>query len=78
MRKRCRLFKENRANVHDEERNGRLSLVTDDLKAKVNAKIRENRELTIYELYEHFPDVFRFLAHEVVSEYLHYKKLCVI
>ena len=37
-----------------EERSGRPSLVTDDLKEKVKAKIRGNRLSTIYELYEHF------------------------
>jgi hypothetical protein len=39
----CRLFKEGRTNVHDEERSGRPPLVTDDLKEKVKAKICEKQ-----------------------------------
>jgi len=40
VRKWCRLFKEGRTNVHDEEPSGRPSLVTDGLTEGVNAKIR--------------------------------------
>jgi hypothetical protein len=47
VRKWCRLFKEGTANVHDEERNGHPSLVTDDLKQTANTKIRESRRFTI-------------------------------
>jgi hypothetical protein len=66
------------ANVLDEERRTRPSLVTDDLTAEVNARIRVNRWFTISGLYEHFPGVFRFLTHEIVTKYLHYKKLYAI
>jgi hypothetical protein len=54
MTKWCQLFKEGRTNVHDEERSGRSSLVTDDMKEKVNAKIWENLRFTISELHKHF------------------------
>ena len=64
-----------RANVLDEERRTRPSLVTDDLNAKINARIRVKRRFTISGLYERFPGVFRFLTHEIVTKYLHYKKL---
>jgi hypothetical protein len=64
-----------RAYVLDEERRTRLSLVTDDLNAEVNARIRVSWRFTISGLYEHFPGVFRFLTHEIVTKYLHYKKL---
>jgi len=37
-------------NVHDEERNGRPSLLTDVLKEGVSVKIREDRPFRIYEL----------------------------
>jgi len=47
-----------RAYVLDEERRTRPSLVTDDLSAGVNARIRVNRRLTISGLYEHFARVF--------------------
>jgi hypothetical protein len=46
-RKWCRLFKEGRTNVHEERRIGRPSLVTDDIKEKVNVKILKNSRFTI-------------------------------
>ena len=36
--------------MHDEERSGCPSLVTDDMKGDVNAKIRENMRFTISKL----------------------------
>jgi hypothetical protein len=60
-----------RANVLDEERRTRPSLVADDLNAEVNSRIRVNKRFTIAGLYEHFPGVFRFLTHEIVTKYLH-------
>jgi hypothetical protein len=66
------------ANVFDEERRTRPSLITYDLNAEVNAEIRVSRRFTISGLYEHFPGVFRFLTHEIFTKYLHYKKLCAI
>ena len=50
MRKWFWLFKEGRTNVHDEERSGCPSLVTDDLKGNVNEKIREHMRFTISKL----------------------------
>ena len=50
VRKWCIRFKNGRTNVHDEERSGRPSIVTDDLLAKVDEKIRENHRFTITEL----------------------------
>ncbi|KAG8239104.1 hypothetical protein J437_LFUL011713 [Ladona fulva] len=38
-----------RDNVHDEDCSGRPSLITDDLVASVEARIRENRRFTITE-----------------------------
>jgi hypothetical protein len=54
----CRLFKESRSNVHVEKRRGRPSLVTDNLKGKVNANIREKWQFPISELHDHYSDVF--------------------
>ena len=42
----CRLFKEDRTDVHDEEKSGRPSLVKDDLKEK--AKVKTPGQQTIY------------------------------
>jgi hypothetical protein len=47
VQKWCHLFKEGRTTVPDEQ-SEHLSLVMDDLKVKVNAKICENRRFTIY------------------------------
>jgi len=68
------LFKEGRTNVHDEERNGRPSVITDDLMEKVNTTIRGNRRFTISELSLKFPQVSRSVIYDIVSEKLAYKK----
>ena len=41
------MFKNGRTNVHDEERSGRPTIVTDELVAKINEMIHENRRFTI-------------------------------
>ena len=46
--------------VHDAERSGRPSVITDALKQKVNGIIRENRYFTISEVYEQCPEVQLF------------------
>ncbi|MEL7441188.1 MAG: hypothetical protein AAGJ58_22190, partial [Pseudomonadota bacterium] len=53
VRQWCINFKHGRTNVHDEDRSGRPSLVTEELMVKINEKIRENRRFTITELSEH-------------------------
>jgi transposase len=42
VRKWCRIFNEGRTNVHDEERSGRPSLNTEDLKNQIDEQIRQN------------------------------------
>ena len=49
-----RLFKEGRTNVHDEERSGRPSVITDDLVEKVNTTIR-GKKSTVYKLCAYLP-----------------------
>ena len=41
--------------MNDEERSGRLSIITDDLLELVWERIMENRRFTITELSSHFP-----------------------
>ena len=72
VRKWCIRFKNGRTNVHDEERSGRPSIVTDDLLAKVDEKIRENRRFTITRLSLCFPQVSRKLLFEIVTHKLGY------
>ncbi|GFS63282.1 mariner Mos1 transposase [Trichonephila clavipes] len=68
-------FKDGQTNVHDEERSGRPSLITDDLMQAVEAKIRENRRFTITLLLMEFLDVSRSVVYKVVTEGLNFKKL---
>lgn len=77
VRKWVRAFKDGRTSVHDEERSGRPSLITDDLVTKVDEKIQENRRFTISSLSELFPQVSRSVVYEIiVTERLNYRKLC--
>ncbi|GBL96704.1 hypothetical protein AVEN_111844-1 [Araneus ventricosus] len=50
VRKWVRAFKNGHTNVYDEERNGRPSVITEDLVKKVDGKVRENRRFTISSL----------------------------
>ncbi|GFX77838.1 HTH_48 domain-containing protein [Trichonephila clavipes] len=62
--------------MHDEERSGRPSVITDELIQKVDCKVKENRRFTISSLAEKFPAVSRSVLYEIVSERLNYRKLC--
>jgi len=53
------MLNEGRENVHDEARNGRPSLVNDDLVRKVNRRVHDNRHFTISDLSLHFPQISR-------------------
>ena len=70
------MFRNGRTDVHDAERSGRPSVITDALKQKVNRTIRENRHFTISEVYGQCPDVSRTAVHEIVTEHLQYRKIC--
>lgn len=52
VKKWCRLLKEGKRNVEDEERNGFSSFMIDDSPNKDNAKILENNRFTISKLHE--------------------------
>ncbi|GFS83321.1 histone-lysine N-methyltransferase SETMAR [Trichonephila clavipes] len=62
--------------VHDEERSGRPSVITDDLMQAVETKICENRRFVINILSLEFPDVSRSLVYKIMTEDLNFKKLC--
>lgn len=70
-----REFREGRSSVHDEERSGRPSVVTDGFVQEVDQLIREDRRLTLDELLEKCPGVSRTVLHDVISERLGYRKL---
>jgi hypothetical protein len=48
VRRWCRMFSEERTNVHDNDRSGCPFLVTADLLDQVNEKIRENRRFAFF------------------------------
>jgi transposase len=79
VKKWCRMFNEGRTNVHDEERSGRPSLITEDLKKQTDEQIRHDRRSTLDELHDKFPQISRSLLHEILSKHLGYKKtLCKV
>jgi transposase len=63
VRKWSRMFNEGKTNVHDEERSGRPSLITEVLKKQIDEEIRQDRRSTLDELHEKFPQISRFLLH---------------
>jgi len=70
------MFNEGRENVHDEARNGRPSLVNDDLVRKVNERVRDDIRFTISDLFLHFAQISRTLLFDIVSSNLGYRKVC--
>jgi len=64
------MFNEGRDNVHDEARNGRPSLVNDNLVRKVNERVHDDRRCTISDLSLLFPQTSRTLLHDIVSSHL--------
>jgi len=75
VRKRCTMFRNGRTDVHDAERSGRPSVITEALKQKVNRTIRENRRFTTSEVYEQCPEVSRTVVYEIVTENLQNRKI---
>jgi len=75
VRKWCTMFRNGETDVHNAERSGRPSAITDAMKQKVNRIIRENRHFTISEVYEQRPEVSRTVVYQIVTEYLQYRKI---
>jgi len=76
VRKWCTMFRNGGTDVHDSERSGRPSVITDALKQKVNRIIRENRHFTISEVSEQCPEVSRTVVYEIVTEHFQCRKIC--
>jgi len=66
----CREFSEGKIDVHDEQRSGRPSLISDDLLQENEGEIRANRSVTIRELHHIIPELSK-----AVTEKLGYRKL---
>jgi hypothetical protein len=75
MRKLCRSFNRGRTVVQNEARSGCPSVITQDLKGRVDAHVRENRRFTTDELHEVFPYVSRSVLYETVRVQLRYRKM---
>jgi transposase len=72
----CRVLSERRTDVHDEQRSGRPSLISDDLFQKIEGEIRANRRGTISELHHIISEVSKTTVHDAVTEKSGYRKLC--
>jgi len=72
----CCEFSEGRTNVHNEQRSGRPSLISDDRLQETEGKIHANQRVTIRELHHITPEVSKTTIHEAVTEKLGYRKLC--
>ncbi|KAG5315261.1 MOS1T transposase, partial [Pseudoatta argentina] len=71
----CREFKNGRTSVHDDQRSGRPSILTDDIVEKIGNALRDDRRLTVDEFSAMFPQISRSLLHETITETLGYRKL---
>ncbi|XP_035204431.1 uncharacterized protein LOC118179366 [Stegodyphus dumicola] len=76
VREWCRKFKDGRTDVHDEGGQGRKSVATDDIVQRVDQAVKQNRRFAISELSMKFPDVSRSSLYSIVTEQLHYRKVC--
>jgi hypothetical protein len=74
--KRCRIFKDGRANVHNEERSDQPSVVSDNLVQSIHQKICERRCFTISELLCEFPQISCTVLYEITTVRLSYHKFC--
>jgi hypothetical protein len=77
VRQWCRMFKDGQTNVHDEERSGQPSVVSDDLVQSVDQNICERQRFTISELSCEFPNISRPVLYEIITDRLGYHKCCV-
>jgi transposase len=72
----CREFSEGRTDVHDEQRSGRPSLISEHLLQETEGEIRANQRVTIRESHHIIPKVSKTTIHEAMTEKLGYRKLC--
>jgi hypothetical protein len=63
----CRMFKDGRTYVYDEERSGWPSVMSDDLVQDIDQKVCERRRFTIAELSCEFPQISRTVLYEITT-----------
>ncbi|XP_015438009.1 PREDICTED: histone-lysine N-methyltransferase SETMAR-like [Dufourea novaeangliae] len=71
----CREFAAGRTEVHDEERSGRPS-ISNEIAAKVEQTMREDRRITLDDLCILVPEISRSTIHRILTEKLQYRKVC--
>jgi hypothetical protein len=72
----CRMFRDGPTDVHDEERSGRPSIVSDYHVQGVDQKICERRRFTISEISRPFPQISRAVLYEIITVKLGFHKFC--
>ncbi len=72
----CKMLDDGRTKVHDEERSGRPSVISEEIVDKVREAILSDRRFTITDLCEKFPSVSRGTMFEIVRNCFGYRKLC--
>jgi len=75
VRKWCREFTAGRTEIHDEERSGRPS-ISDKTIAKVEQIMRQDRRITLDDLWILVPVVSRSTIGRTLTEKLEYRKVC--
>jgi len=68
VKKWCREFSEVRTDVHDEQRSGGPSLISDDLLQEIEGEIRTNQRVTIRELRHIILEVSKTTIHKAVTK----------
>jgi hypothetical protein len=76
VRQCCRMFKNGRTDVHNEEQSGQLSIVSEDLVQSVDQEICERRCFTISELLCEFSQISCALLCEIIRVRPDYHKFC--
>lgn len=70
------IFKNGRTNIHEKEKSGRPTVVSDDLVSKIGEKVHENWRFTISEFSEQFLQISRMVLQKFVTDKLGYCKFC--
>ncbi|XKL67149.1 hypothetical protein PGB90_010569 [Kerria lacca] len=72
----CKRFQEGKTNLHDENRSGRPSIITEELVNSVQEHILNDRRLTISDLCNLYPDLSTSTMFDIVGGCLKYRKIC--
>jgi hypothetical protein len=75
-RQRCRMFKDRRTNVHDEEQSGQPSVVSDDIVPSVDQEVCERQRSTIPSLLCKFQEISLAVLYKITTVRLGYHNFC--